>query len=91
MNNEGYRSINVQLMITKDGELESVKALEGKGYEIIDEGTLSDLSEICAEGPAVIQSTSVLLISQENPTCLRWKIRRTSNGYSRICVKWSDG
>jgi hypothetical protein len=87
----GLRELNVQLFLTKDGKLEKVEALPGEEYEILNGGTATDIRDICTKERAILTDTAIVLVTQENPTCLRWKVRRTEAGWDVICVKWHDG
>ncbi len=81
--------IDVQLTIDEDGKLEKVSALKTGNVKVINEGKETDLTNLCYEygERTVITDTSVLLIAKSNPTCLYWRVRRTSNGYDYICVE----
>lgn len=95
--------VDVRLTITPEGQLYSVEPLEPGGQVIKPESDLAkkyaeeipnfgtmrpeDLRKFEVEGVNV--ETSVVLITERNPKCLVWRVRRTANGYDYICVKWA--
>jgi hypothetical protein len=97
------RTIDVRMTFDNNGQRYSVEPLEPGGQVIEPESDLAkqyaeiipafgtmrpeDLRKFEVEGVNV--ETSVVLITDRNPTCLIWRVRRTSNGYDFVCVKWA--
>ena len=85
-------TIDVRLTIDADGELEKVEPMvDGKvldkEQDKIKFGTITPEEFYGRKKIVSLLGTSSMLIAKSNPTCLYWRVRRTSNGYDYICVE----